>query len=123
MEDRIIKVYIVCTPSFSRCFSPLMMQGNPLSPFIINPDDYIIALQNKVVSYHLPWDIIKDNTHADSNEILQQSPDIVLVTPGLKLMFARGDIPKNKIIHLDYFNYSTKNVDVAITDIKKVIHK
>lgn len=121
-SNRMTKICVVCTPSFSICFNPIMMQGNALSHFIVDHNEYISSLRKQVESLGLPWLIESDTTYADAKEIELQGFDIIVVIPGLKFMFARRGFDKKKIIHLDYFSYSTKNVNVAIRRIKEVIN-
>jgi hypothetical protein len=99
-----------------------MMQGNALSHFIVDHNEYIYSLRKQVESLDLPWLVESDTTYADAKEIELQGFDIIVVIPGLKFMFARRGFDKKKIIHLDYFSYSTKNVHVAIRRIKEVIN-
>lgn len=121
-KREITKICMVCSPSFSRCFNPIMMQSNALSHVIVDEDEYIALLRTRVESLGLPWLIEKDTTYSDAKEIQEQGFDIILAIPGLKLMFASRKFDKNKIIHLDYFSYATKDVNVAVQKLKSVIN-
>lgn len=99
-----------------------MIQSNALSHVIVDEDEYIALLRTRVESLGLPWLIEKDTTYSDAKEIQEQGFDIILAIPGLTLMFASRKFDKNKIIHLDYFSYATKDVNVAVQKLKSVIN-
>lgn len=120
-SSNMTKICVVRSPSFSRCFNPFMIQSNPLSHFIVDENEYISSLRKRVESLGLPWLVEPDNTYADAKEIKDQGFDIIIVTPGLKLLFARRGFDKRKVVHLDYFSYATQNVNVAIRRIKEAI--
>lgn len=121
-SSNITRICVVCSPSFSRCFNPFMIQSNALSHVIVDENEYISSLRKCVESLGLQWLVERDNTYADATEIKDQGFDIIIVIPGLKLLFARREFDKRKIIHLDYFSYATQNVNVAICKIKEAIN-
>lgn len=121
-DSKTIKICVICSPSFSRCFNPIMIQGNALSHFVVDEDEYISLLQERVASLGLPWLVQKDDTYANATELQNQGFDILLAIPGLRLMFARRGFNKNKVIHLDYFSYVTKDVNVSIKRINDAIN-
>ncbi|GDX04784.1 nitrogen fixation protein NifS [Buttiauxella sp. A111] len=98
-----------------------MIQSNALSHVIVDENEYISSLRKQVEILVLQWLVERDNTYADATEIKDQGFDIIIVIPGLKLLFARREFDKRKIIHLDYFSYATQNVNVAISKIKEAI--
>ncbi|MFJ2600562.1 MULTISPECIES: nitrogen fixation protein NifS [Pantoea] len=116
------KIYMVSSPSPTLGRSQLHGAGGGLFGHY-KEDDYIKEVQKKLDLINDGWIIVNDDTEANIEKIIENNALLIVCAPGLRFQFHSSGFNKNRIIHLNTFDYASKNVTPVIKKVKEISHE
>jgi len=113
------KIFMISTPSPMLGRSPLQGAGGGLFGYY-NENNYVAEVQRTLDKNHPGWIIIADDTEANIEKIIEQNATLIVCAPGLKFQFYSNGFDKKRIIHLNTFDYASKNVTPVMKKVKEL---
>lgn len=117
------KIYFIYMPSQTLGRYP--MQGvNGAGIFggflkLYSEDDYIQKLQKYFTANNFKWDIFRDDTESDIEELIKKNVDLLVCAPGLKYQFNKNGFNKDNIVYLTTMEFSNCNIRPVLNKIKE----